>query len=100
MFCFFTVIGIVFLVVSVLYFLFKLRISFDTEGGVVGMVPVLDGAVFPSIFGWFGVSEIERGTGWPGWPIWAYILAALLSSIVLGFGIWLAGKWGEKCHRP
>jgi hypothetical protein len=93
------VVGCFFLTAGLLYLALKLRVSFDTEGGSLGMVPVLDGAVFPPLFVWFGLGIIQRGCGWPGWPWWAFALGWLVSVVVAGWLLARVGESGKQHHQ-
>ena len=86
-------------VIALLWFGGKMWVSFDSEGGSIGMVPVLDGALFPPFFGWLSVGLIDGKTGWPGWPWWVHLVGWLLTTVLSWWLIGKAGEWGERRHR-
>lgn len=101
-----TVLGYILLVFALLWFAFKVYVSFDTEGGAIGMTPVLDGAVFPPTAAAFGVRLAFYPTVVGGrWqPLsgsdWLLLGFLWLGSVVLaGLLIVWVGKVGRKVHR-
>lgn len=93
------VIGSVISLVAILLFLGGLFISYETEGGAIGQVPVLVYAVAPPVFAVVGLAMIDRGLDWPGWPWWAYALVWLAMICPAGVAISKVGAWGERRHR-
>jgi hypothetical protein len=89
---FFAIAGLIWLAV-------KLYVSFDTEGGSLGMVPILDGAVIAPSFCWFGLWMLERVGCWSGLPLWGYGGAWVVSVVVAGCLLELSGKVGARYHR-
>ena len=92
-------IGCIFLVVAALWLALKLYVSFDTEGGAIGMVPILDGAIAPPIAAWIGLHLIQKGSGWPGWPWWGFVLGWLATVVATGWLLLRVGRFGERYHR-
>lgn len=90
--------GCFFLMAGVLWLVLKLSVSFDTECGAIGMVPVLDGAIGPPLFGWLGLGLINQVQGWPGFPWWGYPIGWLLSVIASGWALGWAGQRGKQYH--
>lgn len=86
-------IGIAFVAVAVLIFLFKLYVSFDTEGGAIGMVPITDGAIFPPLSAVTGLSFCTK------WHWYVLVLFWLVATTAAWWLLGLAGDLGEKAHR-
>lgn len=84
---------------SLIIFVIKVGVSYDTEGGSIGMVPVLDGVVFPPIFFTFGVWFCHAFPQGNPWPFWAYLLLWVVSTTIAYFGITWAANMGERAHR-
>jgi hypothetical protein len=93
------IIGSIMSLGALLAFLNGLRISYETEAGSIGQVPVLVWAVAPPLIAVFGLILIHRGLGWPGWPWWAYALIWLAPIYPAGIAINKVGQWGERRHR-
>lgn len=90
--------GLLFVVLAVLLFVGKLQVSYTTNGGSLGMVPVLDGAVFPPIFATFGLVmfKFAERIGIEEWFYFAFwVIATLLAFWAIGY----AGKLGERHDR-
>jgi hypothetical protein len=84
---------------ALLAFLFGLRVSYETEAGSLGQVPVLVWAVAPPLMAMFGLALIQHGLGWPGWPWWAYPLIGLAPIYPAGIAINKVSQWGARRHR-
>jgi hypothetical protein len=95
----FVVGGWLFAAAGLLWLALMLYISFDTEGGSLGMVPILDSAVIAPTFFWAGVGMLERGGGWAGWPLWAYAAAWIASVIGAECLLEGVGRIGARWHR-
>lgn len=93
------VFGCVFMVAGILYLILKLQVSYDTEGGVHGMVPIHDASLFAPLFIWFGLGVIQRASGWPGWPWWGFVLGWLMSVVVAGWLLYRVGERGRRYHE-
>jgi hypothetical protein len=91
--------GFPLLVLAVLCFLGGLRISYETEAGSLGQVPVLAYAVGPPFLAVAGLAMVDSGLGWPGAPWWAYPLAWLSLMYLAGVAIIKVGEWGARRHR-
>ena len=91
--------GIIALILAILFFLGGLRISYETEAGAIGQVPVLIWAVAPPLAVAIGLAMIDRGLDWPGWPWWAYALTWLALIYPAGIAVNRVGDWGERRHR-
>jgi hypothetical protein len=63
-----TILGFIFIVFAGLLFAFFLSAAYDTKGGEGG-APLMAGAIFPPIFGVFGLWLVMRGH-WAWW-VWA-----------------------------
>lgn len=92
------VVGAVIVAFAALYFALKVYLSFTTEGGTIGQVPVLDGAVLPPFFALIGLSMVEQTSGWPGLPGWCYCLGGVVGTVAGSFIIVRAGRWGRRYH--
>jgi hypothetical protein len=84
---------------ALLFFLGGLRISYETEAGAIGQVPVLIYAVGPPLIAVIGLVVLDRGLSWPGWPWWAYALIGLAVIYPASVTISKVGQWGERRHR-
>ena len=93
------IIGAIMLFAAPLFFLVGLRISYETEAGAIGQVPVLIYAVAPPLAAAMGLAMIDRGLDWPGWPWWAYALIWLAPIYPAGIAINRVGEWGARRHR-
>lgn len=91
-------VGLVFVGISLLIFIFKLYVSYDTEGGSIGMVPVLDGAVFSPLFATYGLFMwgFAKRVGMGDWIYFAFWLFTTLFAF---WAICYAGKRGERGNR-
>ena len=93
------------IVLATLMFAFKVYVSYDTEGGVIGMVPVLDGAIFPPAAALIGLAILQRGqtrVPHPSLTLGDWLLGGLsliVPFIIAAFIIVLAGKIGAKMHN-
>jgi hypothetical protein len=93
-------IGIFLLVVSVASLIWGLYISFASEGGSIGQVPVLLYAVaFPTLFTMALVYLRKAGqmeAGFPGWVLWVMfpILVFVSGSLIVK-----AGNMGRRHHQ-
>jgi hypothetical protein len=101
-----TIIGYILVVLSAFWFAFKLYVSFTTEGGALGMTPVLAGAVFPPAMALLGVglviiSSMRTGQRQPlatsDWLMFGLMWAG--SVFAAGVLIVWAGKPGKKAHK-
>jgi len=77
--------GYIFVAVAAIYFLFKLYVAYDTRGGEEGMVPVLDGAIFPPLCATAGL--YFASSDWPGWLFGAIWLSTTLVAVSTIFGV-------------
>lgn len=84
--------GVAGVLIALLWFGLKLHVSYSSRGGAYGMVPVLDGALFPPVLGWGGLALFDASSGWPGWPWWAYFLAWSISTLLAGWAIVRVGR--------
>ncbi|MDH3474876.1 MAG: hypothetical protein OEM59_14435 [Rhodospirillales bacterium] len=84
---------------ALLAFLFGLRVSYQTEAGSLGQVPVLVWAVAPPPMAMIGLVLIHHGLGWPGWPWWTYFLVGLGPIYPAGIAINKVGRWRARRHR-
>lgn len=90
--------GLAFIGAALLYFLFKLYVSYTSEGGAIGMTPVLDGAIFPPLLATFGLSLLHFAKC-AGMGDWIYILLWIAMTV---FGFWAisyVGHLGRKSRR-
>jgi hypothetical protein len=81
------------------WLLLKLHVSFDTEAGRLGMVPVLDGAVIAPTFACVGVFLLDLSSQRFALPFWALLVAWVLSVFAAGWAIILVGNLGSWYHR-
>lgn len=86
-------VGLAFVAVGIGFYALKLRVSYDTEGGAIGMVPVLDGAIFPPLSVALGVSLATRGV--PHHGLYALLLYVVLVPLAYG-GIAVAAERGRR----
>lgn len=76
-----------------------LRVSFDTEGGAIGMVPVLSHAFMAPLCFTFALSVLRLLRPEVALPLWAVLVGFPLEVVLVGWTIALAGKRGEIAHR-
>jgi len=88
--------GIMMICLAHFYFIAKAYLSYTSEGGAIGMVPVLDGGFVPPFLALFGISFVERATGWPGLPGWTYVLAWFVCTFLGFVAIVRFGEWGKR----
>ena len=94
------VLGVGLLLGGLVIFVVKLGVSFTSEGGAEGGMPILDAAFFGPTFCWIGIAVLDRRcVGWPGWPVWGYLLAWLLSVLLAGYALYKVGRFGEYWHQ-
>lgn len=91
--------GGLFVAISLALFIMKVGVSYDTEGGSIGMVPVLDGAIFPPVFLTFGVWMCHAFPKRAFWPFWAYLLLWAGATAIATFAIVAAGNMAERGRR-
>jgi hypothetical protein len=90
--------GLIFVGIALLIFIFKIYVSYDTKGGTIGMVPTLDGAIFPpplatlGLFMWGFAKRVGAGN-------WIYFAVWLISTAFAFWAIYYAGKLGERSNR-
>jgi hypothetical protein len=89
------VIGLFLLIASCILFSFKVYVSYASHGGQMGMVPVLDGAIFPPIFFVFGLWAVLVSQGIV-WAWWIYLLIWIGTSLFAFWAVVYAGKLGER----
>ena len=95
-----TWIGITILAIAIASFLVGLYVSFCSEGGAIGQVPVLaDAIAFPVLltmaflhFRWAGFAWAQ----FPGWTLWATfpVLVVLSGILIMQFG-----RLGVRYHQ-
>ena len=102
----FIVFGYALIGLAILYFALKVYVSYDTEGGAIGMTPVMDGVLVPPTMALFGLALVlhpphSGATQPPQTPldILLYGLMWIGSIILAGVIIVWAGKMGEKRHK-
>jgi hypothetical protein len=95
-----TTIGCILIVLAACLFVFKAYVSFTSEGGTLGMVPVLDGAIFPPTLALFGLHLVLP-----------HPLPLKLSDFAIYTGLWMAsvflagaviivvGNLGKRTHK-
>jgi hypothetical protein len=91
-------VGLLFVAFSLLYLRMKLHVSYTSAGGSIGMVPVLDGAVFPPIGMTFGLVMLRcaqrLGTG-----DWIYFVFWIVATVLAFWAINHVGNLGERDNR-
>ncbi len=90
------VIGLVIVAVAIAFYAFDLYVSYDTEGGSIGMVPVLVGAVAPPMLAALGSLYLMRGV--PGRGLWAIALYVVMVPLAY-WGIDAIGQRGRRDHE-
>jgi NADH:ubiquinone oxidoreductase subunit 6 (subunit J) len=85
--------------ITLLALVFALWLSFDTEEGAIGQVPVLAYAVAVPLSAIFTVSLVDRAS--PQWsaPWWGYLAGFLVAVVLTGWLISTAGIPGQRAHR-
>lgn len=89
-----TLVGYACLVVSVIWILYKVRLSYRSFGGTV-MVTVYDAAMFPPFIGVFGLYWVLRSLG-VDFSIWAYVALAFVVAVLVGVTIRVAEDLGDR----
>ena len=89
--------GLVLIGVALLIFVFKLHVSYTSHGGTQGMVPVLDGAIFPPPIATFGLSLWLKAAHISLWGSWlSYVLIWLVTTALAAWAIIAIGKLGDR----
>jgi len=89
--------GLVLIGIALFIFVFKLYVSYTSHGGAQGMVPVLDGAIYPppiATFGlslWFKAAHINLWGGWLPYVLIWFVITALAAKAIIAIG-----NLGEK----
>jgi hypothetical protein len=76
-----TAIGFALIGIAVVWFCFKLYVSYSSAGGTDFELPIYDGAIYPPILGTVGLHLVLRAYS-ASWPLWGY-LALWLGSTAL-----------------
>jgi hypothetical protein len=93
-------IGIMFLVIAIASFVFGLYVSFCSEGGAIGQVPVLaDAVMFPILLTLSFVYLRRAGFVWAKFPVWILLAAFPVIVFLSGILIVQVGNLGERYHR-
>ncbi|MDI3290999.1 hypothetical protein [Polyangium sp. 15x6] len=79
--------GIAAIAFGTLHFVVKLHVSKTTKGGTEGMVPIMDGCVFPSIFWTLGLAALQMGLPW-----WTYPLLWIALTVISGWALIRIGR--------
>jgi hypothetical protein len=92
-------VGYALLAVAVLEFAFGLYVSFTSEGGSLGQVPVLAHAIaFPLLLTMALLCFHTVRVGWFRFPIGVVLLGFPVGVVLDGFLIIKAGQFGRSCH--
>ena len=93
------IVGFVFMCIASAGVLWALWISFDTEGGSIGQIPVLAYAVGLPLMQFLGLAIFDRAH--PQWEVhwWVYIAGFPIAVILVGWLIYVAGKFGARYHK-
>lgn len=87
-----TGIGIACIVIAVLGLIMKLWVSYETEGGAIGMTPALDGVISCPSFAILGLYFLTK------WNVLTLFMIWLAFTLLMYAAIGFAGKLGEKSH--
>lgn len=101
---------IFFALLTFAYLVFALYVSFDTEGGSIGMVPVFLHALGVPMAGLLCVFSLEAvflmdarsaQPSLPEWPVpgWAYAVGFVAAVVAVGSLIHVSGWLGARFHR-
>ena len=93
------ILGAVFIAIAAITLIFGLYISFDTEGGAIGMVPVLGYAVTAPLFGLLGYATLWFGTMGALPSGWTMLVGFPTGAFGVGWLIERMGRLGEQAHR-
>lgn len=88
-----TGIGIAFIAVALYGLALKLYVSFETEGGTIGMAPILYGAIMTPLAATFGMWFLTR---WHGLHL---LIFWLLTTLLTGWLLIYVGRLGGKVHQ-
>ena len=83
---------------TLVWLVFALRMSFETDGGVRGQVPILAhafGVALATMITWLVV-----GREWPAvsLPAWTYVALFVLAMLAVGVALSVAGRIGARMH--
>jgi hypothetical protein len=89
-------IAIFFTILTFGFWALGLYLSYDTEGGAIGMAPVLGYAVVVPLAG--AIAAVFVRTAYPSLalPTWAIIMGAVLAVPLVGWTISVAGRLGRR----
>ncbi len=92
------VVGLVLAFLTLVVWAFGLHVSFTSEGGAIGMVPVLAYAVAVPIFGVLTALVLRVALHWH-MPSWLLLIGFPVAVAAVGWTIVIAGRMGERAHR-
>ncbi len=78
------------------FLLGNLVTAYKRQGGAIGQVPVMMFPAFIPLFAVLGLALVDRETGWPDWPLWAYGVLWLTTTLAAWWATILAGNLGER----
>jgi hypothetical protein len=92
------VIGCALLVVAAVWLLYKIYLAFNSAGGTDLMLVVYDAAVYPPLLIAGGLYLVTRACQ-VQWPIWAYALIWLGTTLLAAGAIRLSEELGDRRLR-
>ncbi len=87
--------GYALIAVAIIWFVYKMYVSYTSAGGTDFAMPVYDAALYPPIMVAVGLYLLMRSGGEP-WSIWVYVVIAVLTAGLTAGLIRLMEELGDK----
>ncbi len=89
------ILGYALIAVAIIWFLYKMYVSYTSAGGTDFAMPVYDAALYPPIMVAVGAYLVMQSAGEP-WPIWVYVVIAVVTAGLSAGLIRLMEELGDK----